>query len=282
VQGAGCRGEEEWLLSNRKFKVISYSPLLPAPCSPASFDRRKSQIIHIIFTPILPAMTKKLLKAAKSPTLKNHVQPKAKRISSMLKNKFGVELSDFDAALNGDVQAAQKIGELARQGSLSAEFAPKLAQLYEQIISGTEAYNQAVSDILVQAGKSAIAIDKATMKATLENTKYGHSRSELAAEFVASKSAESQRHKYQMNYTEIKGYIDAHLVGIDQKTSLLEQSNRPELKQIAADEQYEKKELNEALNKGDKARYDLIPEKDYQSSPGLKAKLLQLKTALGF
>ncbi|GAX39020.1 hypothetical protein [Nodularia sp. NIES-3585] len=227
-------------------------------------------------------MTKKLLKAASNPKIKNHVQPKAKRISSILKNKFGVELSDFDAALNGDVQAAQKIGELARQGSLSAEFAPKLAQLYEQIISGTEAYNKAVSDILVQGGKSAIAIDKATMKATLENTKYGHSRSELAAEFVASKLAESQRHKYQMNYTQIKGYIDAHLVGIDQKTTLLEQSNRPELKQIAADEQYEKKELNEALNKGDTARYDLIPEKDYQSSPGLKAKLLQLKTALGF
>ncbi len=31
VQGAGGRGEEEWLLSNRKFKIISNSPLLPAP-----------------------------------------------------------------------------------------------------------------------------------------------------------------------------------------------------------------------------------------------------------
>ncbi|WP_339461194.1 hypothetical protein, partial [Nodularia spumigena] len=34
VQGAGGRGEEEWLLSNRKFKIISYSPLLPAPVRP--------------------------------------------------------------------------------------------------------------------------------------------------------------------------------------------------------------------------------------------------------
>ncbi|MDB9361253.1 hypothetical protein PN509_13145, partial [Nodularia spumigena CS-588/02] len=32
-QGAGCRGEEELLLSNRKFKVISHSPLLPTPYS---------------------------------------------------------------------------------------------------------------------------------------------------------------------------------------------------------------------------------------------------------
>ncbi len=36
VQGAGGRGEEEWLLSNQNFKIISNSPLLPAPCSPAS------------------------------------------------------------------------------------------------------------------------------------------------------------------------------------------------------------------------------------------------------
>ncbi len=34
-QGAECSGEEERLLSNRKFKVISNSPLLPAPRSPA-------------------------------------------------------------------------------------------------------------------------------------------------------------------------------------------------------------------------------------------------------
>lgn len=227
-------------------------------------------------------MARKLLNPAKTPQLKNHVAPKARLLSSVLKKKFGTDLTDFNAALNGDIQAAQKIGELARQGKLSAELAPKLAEAYLQIISGTEAYNKATSDILVQAGKSAIAIDKATMRATLENTKYGHTRSELAAEFVASKTAENQRHKYQMNYTEIRGYVDVHLAGVDQKTSLLEQSNRPEIKQIAADEQHEKRELTEALGQGDKARYDLLPEKDYQSAPGLKAKLLQLKTALGF
>lgn len=229
-------------------------------------------------------MTKKLTDtttATTKATLKNHVAPKARRISNVLKPKFGVNLTDFDAALTGDVAAAQKIGELARQGRLSAELAPKLAQAYIEIINGSEAYNKATADILVQAGKSAIAIDKSVMNATLANSKYGHQRSELAAEFVASKTSENQRHQYQMNYTQIRGYLDAHLAGIDQQTSLLEQSYRPEIKQIAADEQREMRELNEGLNKGDRARYDLIPEKNYQT-PGLKAKLLQLKTALGF
>jgi hypothetical protein len=214
-------------------------------------------------------------------TLKNHVAPKARRIGNVLKSKFGVNLADFDAALGGDVASAQKIGELARQGRLSAELAPRLAQAYIEIINGSEAYNKATADILVQAGKSAIAIDKASMQATLANSKYGHQRSELAAEFVASKTGENQRHQYQMNYTQIKGYLDAHLAGIDQQTSLLEQSYRPEIKQITADEQREMKVINEAINTGDRARYDLIPEKDYQT-PGLKAKILQLRTALGF
>ncbi|MEA5515769.1 hypothetical protein [Nodularia sp. UHCC 0506] len=226
-------------------------------------------------------MDQKRLNPAQSPKIKNHVAPKARRIGAMLKNKFGVDLTDFDKACQGDLAAAQRVGELARQGSMYKEFAPQIAELYGEILEGSEAYNKAVADILVQGGKSAIAIDKATMKATLENTKYGHSRSELAAEFIASKNAENQRHQYQMNYSQIKGYIDAHLVAVDQKTSLLEQSQRPEVKQIAADEAYQKKELDEALNKGDRARYDLIPEKNYQGT-GIKAKLMQFKTALGF
>ncbi|QLE59935.1 hypothetical protein [Nostoc sp. TCL26-01] len=228
-------------------------------------------------------MTKKLTDSTNTTkaTLKNHVAPKARRIGSVLKTKFSVDLADFDKALAGDVTSAQKIGELARLGRLSTELAPRLAQAYIEIINGSEAYNKATADILVQAGKSAIAIDKSVMQATLANSKYGHQRSELAAEFVASKTGENQRHQYQMNYTQIKGYLDAHLAGIDQQTSLLEQSHRPEIKQIAADEAHEMRELNEGLNKGERARYDLIPEKNYQTS-GLKAKILQLRTALGF
>ncbi|WP_414546603.1 hypothetical protein [Nostoc sp. CCY0012] len=87
-------------------------------------------------------MTKKLTDTTTTTTkatLKNHVAPKARRIGNVLKSKFGVNLADFDAALGGDVASAQKIGELARQGRLSAELAPKLAQAYIEIINGSEA-----------------------------------------------------------------------------------------------------------------------------------------------
>jgi hypothetical protein len=219
------------------------------------------------------------LPSAKTPKLKNHVLPKAKVLSQTLDRKFGVSLADFDRAIGGDVSAAQKIGELARQGRLSQELAPKLAQAYIEIINGSEAYNKATADILLQAGKSAIAIDKAGSQVMLGQQKYVHSRQELAQEFVIGKNAENTRHKYQVNYTQIKGYVDAHLVGVDRQTAILEQSNRPEIKQVAADEAYQTKTMNEALSKGETARYDLIPEKNYV---GIRGKFQEFLGALGF
>jgi hypothetical protein len=221
----------------------------------------------------------KQLRAAKVLQLRNHILPKGKLLTQVLGKKFGVSLADFDRAMGGDIQAAQKIGELARQGRLSQELAPKLAQAYLEIINGSEAYNKATADILLQAGKSAIAIDKAGSQVMLGQQKYIHSRQELAQEFVLGKNAENTRHKYQVNYTQIKGYVDAHLVGVDQQTAILEQSNRPEIKQIAADEAYQTKTMNEALSKGENARYDLIPEKNYV---GIRGKFQEFLGALGF
>jgi hypothetical protein len=221
----------------------------------------------------------KQLRAAKVLQLRNHILPKGKLLTQVLGKKFGVSLADFDRAIGGDIAAAQKIGELARQGRLSQELAPKLAQAYIEIINGSEAYNKATADILLQAGKSAIAIDKAGSQVMLGQQKYVHQRQELAQEFVLGKNTENTRHKYQVNYTQIKGYVDAHLVGVDQQTAILEQSNRPEIKQIAADEAYQTKTMNEALSKGENARYDLIPEKNYV---GIRGKFQEFLGALGF
>lgn len=222
----------------------------------------------------------KQLPPAKVPKLRNHILPKGKLLTQVLGKKFGVTLSDFDKAMGGDIQAAQKIGELARQGRLSSDLAPKLAQAYLEIINGSEAYNKATADILLQAGKSAIAIDKAGSQVMLGQQKYVHSRQELAQEFVIGKNSGKSRHAYQMNYTQIKAYVDVHLTEVDRQTAILEQSNRPEIKQVAADEQYQTKTMNEALSKGATARYDLIPEKNYRT--GMMGKIAEIRSALGF
>ena len=38
--------------------------------------------------------------------------------------------------------------------------------------------------------------------------------------------------------------------------------------------------MNEALNKGETARYDLIPEKNYRT--GIMEKIAEIRSALGF
>ena len=224
-------------------------------------------------------MDQKKLNPAKSPQLKNHAAPKGRRLQQALKSKFGVTLNDFDKACQGDLASAQKIGEMARQGAMYKEFAPKIAELYSDIIEGTQSFNQAQADILQSAGKSAISIDKAAAKTQLANTKYGHERSELALDFHTQKQAENSRHQYAMNMAQIRGFVDAHLVSVDRQVAILEQTQRPEIKQIASDEQQQRREINEALDRGDNARFDLIPDKQYT---GIKGKLLEMKAALGF
>lgn len=222
----------------------------------------------------------KMLPQAKSPKLRNHISPRGKALINQLNHKFGVTLGDFEKACMGDLPSMQKIGELSRQAQFAKEFAPKLKDAYITILEGSEAYNVAIADILKQAGKSSLAIDKAGTGVTLANTKYINQRVELAQQFVHDRQTEKVRHQYQLNYQQIKGYIDAHIVSVDNDSSILDQTNRPEVKQIAADETLHQKQMNEALSKGDNARYDLIPDKQYTG--GFKAKLIEFKAALGF
>lgn len=223
----------------------------------------------------------KMLPQAKSPKIKNHVSPRGKVLINQLNHKFGVTLGDFEKACMGDLPSMQKIGELSRQAQFAKDFAPKLKDAYITILEGSEAYNVAIADILKQAGKSSLAIDKAATGVTLANTKYINQRVELAQQFVHDRQTEKVRHEYQINYQQIKGYISAHITSVDQQTAVLEVQNQPEVKQIQADETLHQKQMNEALSKGDKARYDLLADKQYHT-PGIKERLMQFVSALGF
>lgn len=229
-------------------------------------------------------MATKKTTESKTPFI-DHITPKGKSLDKALQREFGLNLEDFQSVVQGDVTITQKIGEQARKGRLMAEFAPKLAVAYNEIIQGTLAQNRAYAEILQNAGKSGIELNKLEANTQLANSKYGHERSELAAQFVASKDAESQRHVYQLNYVQMKAYIDAYTTQVDRDATLLEQSYKPELKQIATDEQYKSKVMNHVLSQGDNARVDLIPQKNYNHAnfrESIGAKFEKFKVALGF
>ncbi len=73
--------------------------------------------------------------------------------------------------------------------------------------------------------------------------------------------------------------MDAFLVDVDRQAAILDQSNRPEVKQIAANQQYQGRVINEYLTNGNDARVDLIPQKNYT---GIKGKFREFISALGF
>jgi hypothetical protein len=226
--------------------------------------------------------------------IKNHVSKKAKRISGMLKGKFGLDLSDLDRALQGDKRALEAIGEAARQGKQIQELMPLLEEAYGNLIKGTETYNKGVSNILKQGANSAINIDKATGQASLANTKYGNQRKEIKAEYIGAARAELQRHNYAINYTQLKSYIDFYMAGVDGDARLIEQTNRPELRQIEEDKRFEMNTAKHLLQNGSEARLDLLPAREYipsDSSPntpkveqakGIMQSLGRIVSALGF
>lgn len=221
----------------------------------------------------------KALPPARQIKIKNHITPKGKALNSQLSSKFGITLNMFESACMGDLAAIQKIGELNRQAGFMKEYAPKLKDAYLQIIEGSTTYNLALADILKAAGSASLQIDKAANSTALADRKYVHQKIEIGRQYLADKQAENTRHAYQMNYQEVKGYMDAFLVDVDRQTAVLEQSNRPELKQREADKQYQGKVINEYLDNGNDARVDLIPQKNYV---GIKGKFKEFMSALGF
>lgn len=229
--------------------------------------------------------------------IKNHVAGKAKRVSGMLKGKFGLDLKTLDSALSGDKEALKTIGEAARQGQQIQELMPLLEEAYLTLIRGTETYNKGVSNILKQGANSAINIDKATGQASLVNTKYGNQRKEIKAEYIAQARAELQRHQYAINYVQLKSYIDLYMTGVDGDARLLEQTNRPEIRQIEEDKRFELNAAKHLLQNGENERLDLLPRRSYlvdekylntegtpriERSKGVMGSLKRIANALGF
>lgn len=235
-------------------------------------------------------MTRKSTARRKKSHIKNHVASHGKSIAGVLSSRFGFGLADLDAALSGDRGKLQEIGEAARQGKLTAELMPLLEQAYSHVIEGTTAYNTATARILKQAGKSSVAIDKAIGQTALANQNYINSRREIKQEFIQGREAENNRHKYAMDYTQLKAYIDQYLIGVDHQGRMIDQANRSEIKQIGEDLKYEQTLAKHLIENGEEARPDLIPHREYvpagsssnSQKRGFAHRISQVRAAFGF
>jgi len=213
--------------------------------------------------------------------IKNHVSAKGKALNSQLSSKFGITIQDFEKACMGSLPHIQRIGELNKQAAFMNEYAPKLKDAYLQIIEGTETYNLALADILKASGSASLKITKAMDGTALADRKFVNGRVEQARQYLQDKSVEVARHNYTLNFQQVKGYMDAFLVDVDRDDAVLNQTLRPELKQVQEEKRYKGKLVDEYLTEGNDARPDLITRKEY-TGQGIAGRFREFMGALGF
>ncbi|NEP63542.1 MAG: hypothetical protein F6K31_42705 [Symploca sp. SIO2G7] len=217
--------------------------------------------------------------------IKDHVTS-SKTVVNLLNSKFGFSVEDLEAALSGDRKKLQKFGEAARQGRLTKEMMPLLEQASLDIIQGTEVYNTSMANILKNGASSSSKIDKASQNTILANQRYINQKKEQKTEAVYRWDAEKSRHQYTLNFMQLRAYIDQYLNTVDNEAALDQQSNRPELKQVAENRRYSSTTAKHLIENGSEARLDLLPRKEYlaNSSPKVnvaKQFLNNLRQALG-
>lgn len=182
---------------------------------------------------------------------------------SLLKSKFAIDEDTIIQAIQGDVTAAKYLGEMGRQGRLTSELMPKITENIIAAIKGTEDYNVLKSKIYNQTLKSGLAIDKAVDSVEIESLKYRNGQIERKEILSNSRKTENQRHKWVLEYLAAKYNIDFHMANVDHNDKILNNDNRPEVKQIAEDMRYQAQLINHYLDSGEKGNPELITKKDY-------------------
>lgn len=215
-------------------------------------------------------MAKRKQNSKTTSLLKNHITSlDTKTLQNVLKERFGYSIEDMMSVLAGDKEKAKQIAEFGKQGRIASKFAPKVAQAILDGIEGTKELNVQTANLLKAAGAADTAISKAGQGTLLANQKYNNQKQENALEYSLANNQEKVRHEYAVSFLELKYFYDTYFLEVEQDARLVEQSNRPELKQLSEEERYEQQLLDHLLTHGEASEVDLVTRRDYlESSPG--------------
>lgn len=218
--------------------------------------------------------------------LKDHVSKRGRKLENRFNRLYSVNMTDFESALTGSpeqMQAAmKKIGQVGRESKIVLEMLPQIKEHFANNIQATTQYNQAKADILKQTASSAIAIDRASMSTSLAEKQYGHKRSEMAREWVAANALEEQRHQLEVNYIQLKAVVEKALGRVDGQARLIDQVNRPNMKQIDENLGYQQKTAKHLLSYGNASNTELLHRKEYVKGNPIQEFAQNVGEKLGF
>ena len=174
---------------------------------------------------------------------------------------FELSQDKLNSAYIGDTTTLKELGELAQQGRLASEIAPKITQHVSEIIAGTVAIETAQSKILTESGKGDLEVKKAVASTALAGNKYSNNLKEHAAKFTADLELEKNRHTHAFTHLSLLAAIAANNQRVDQDYQSKTVKQQLEQKQKEWDFNYQKQQSLEYLERGSMARE--LPKKDF-------------------
>ena len=174
---------------------------------------------------------------------------------------FDLSQDKLNQAYLGDTTTLKELGELAQQGRLASDIAPKITQHVSEIIAGTVAIETAQSKILTESGKGDIEVKKAIAGIALAGNKYSNTMKEHAAKFTADFELEKNRHTHAFSHLSLLAAIASNNQRVDQEYQSKTTKQQLEQKQKEWDFNHQKQQSLEYLEKGNLARE--LPKKDF-------------------
>ena len=174
---------------------------------------------------------------------------------------FNINQDKLNKAYVGDTTTLKELGELAQQGRLASEIAPKITQHVSEIIAGTVAVETAQSKILAESGKGDLEVKKAVASTALAGNKYSNTMKEQAAKFTADFELERNRHTHAFTHLSLLAAIAGNNQRVDQEYQSKTTKQQLEQKQKEWDFNHQKQQSLEYLEKGNLARE--LPKKDF-------------------
>ena len=174
---------------------------------------------------------------------------------------FELSQDKLNSAYIGDTTTLKELGELAQQGRLASEIAPKITQHVSEIIAGTVAIEQSQSKILAESGKGDIEVKKAVASTALAGNKYSNTMKEQAAKFTADFELERNRHTHAFSHLSLLAAIASNNQKVEQEYQSKTTKQQLEQKQKEVDFNHQRQQSLEYLEKGNLARE--LPKKDF-------------------
>ena len=193
----------------------------------------------------------------------NHVGKNAKTIRKKLQKNFGVNESQIDAAINGDIVAIQEIAQSGIDGERISRLAPRITSSVIQSIQGTEAENRMYSEIYKVAGTATANIESMEAATQLSNRSLIDYRKEQAQKFVNDKKVMNAKLEQNLEFLRMQAQVrNTEMLG-NHEYRVQRLQNQIPLKQMQAELEYKEQIIEHYLENGDNSQVELVAKKEF-------------------